>query len=114
MAALAGTAVGSMVGSYLLATRASKKRYDSARPEPLPAPTVDLGPLNQKMEALERELHQEVRAIEAKIANLAGEALTVEEFQTYVRLDGERRERLIAKIGELQGSLAALLPNMRK
>jgi hypothetical protein len=35
--------------------------------------------------------------------------LTVEEFTAYTNLDSDRRERLIDKIGELKGTVAALL-----
>lgn len=117
LATLAGTLLGSMVGSYFVAMRATKRRLDSVPPPPQrtsSAPEQDLKPLVSRIEGLERELRQEVRAMEGKIAHLAGEAMTVEEFQAYVTVDSERRERLIAKIGELQGSLAALFPRVRK
>jgi hypothetical protein len=51
--------------------------------------------------------------VDTKLAALAAETLTVEEFQAYVTMDGERRERLIAKLAELQGNLAAVLPRRR-
>lgn len=119
-AALVGTWLGSLVGSYFVATKATKRQMDA---EPAPRTTVHpslpsipdgLASLTPRLEALERELRQEVRALEGKITVLAGEALTVEEFQAYVTVDSERRERLIAKIAELQGSLAAMFPRMRK
>lgn len=125
LATLAGTLLGSMAGSYFVATRATKRRLDSEPPPvaaPLPpAPRLsetDVGPdlklLLAKIEGLERELRQEVRSLETKITQLSGEALTVEEFQAYVTVDSGRREQLVAKLGELQGSLAALFPRMRK
>lgn len=120
LATLAGTLLGSMAGSYFVATRATKRRLESEPPPPPPPrlSETDAGPelklLLAKLEGLERELRQEVRALETKITALSGEALTVEEFQTYVTIDSGRREQLVAKIGELQGSLAALFPRMRK
>lgn len=119
LATLAGTLLGSMAGSYFVATRATKRRLDS-EPSAVTArlSETDAGPelkvLAAKIEGLERELRQEVRSMETKITQLSGEALTVEEFQTYVTIDSGRREQLVAKIGELQGSLAALFPRMRK
>lgn len=122
LATLAGTLLGSMAGSYFVATRATKRRLDSEPPAAAPrlsetdaglaGPELKL--LMAKIEGLERELRQEVRALETKITELSGEALTVEEFQAYVTIDSGRREQLVAKIGELQGSLAALFPRMRK
>lgn len=122
LATLAGTLLGSMAGSYFVATRATKRRLDSEPPAAAPrlseADAGLAGPelklLMAKIEGLERELRQEVRALETKITELSGEALTVEEFQAYVTIDSGRREQLVAKIGELQGSLAALFPRMRK
>lgn len=118
LATLAGTLLGSMAGSYFVATRATKRRLESEPPPPPRLSETDAGPelklLLAKLEGLERELRQEVRALETKITALSGEALTVEEFQTYVTIDSGRREQLVAKIGELQGSLAALFPRMRK
>ena len=119
LATLAGTLLGSMAGSYFVATRATKRRLDSEPPAPPRLSETDAGlpelkVLVAKIEGLERELRQEVRALETKITALSGEALTVEEFQAYVTVDSGRREQLVAKIGELQGSLAALFPRMRK
>ncbi len=102
-----------MLGSYFVAAHATKKsKTETAEPPVLP--TADDSELRQRLERLERELRDEVRAIDTKMASLAAEALTVEEFQAYVTMDGERRERLIARIAELQGTIAAVLPRMRK
>lgn len=111
IATLAGTAVGSMLGSYFVAVHATRRGREEYARESLPAPYDT--ELRQRVERLERELHDEVRTVDTKLAALAAETLTVEEFQAYVTMDGERRERLIAKLAELQGNLAAVLPRRR-
>lgn len=119
LSALLGTTVGSLIGSYFVATRASKpkKTGGASNPPPVqPDATVakEVAALATRLDALEKEVRSEVRSLDARVATLAAEVLTLDEFQAYVTMDSERRERLIAKIGELQGSLAALLPHMRK
>lgn len=131
---LIGAAVGSLTGSYFVALRATQRQQQQQPAEPplpvAPHPAVALRlqaledavsarttgaphpPCHMlgRIEALEKELRGEVRELEQKLA----ETLTLEEFQAYTNMDGQRREQLIAKIGELQGSLAALFPRMRK
>lgn len=116
MATMVGAAVGSMVGSYFVAVKATRRRLDSeppraplpSTPEPRPDPRLDA--MERSLQGLEREMRQEIRGLEGRLA----EALTVEEFQAYTKMDSDRRERLVEKIGELNGAIAALLPRVRK
>lgn len=100
------------MGSYFLARRAVKQEPTDADRHSVA--DVRLDNHTARLDTIERELRQEIRALEARLTTLSAEALTMEEFQAYTNMDGQRREQLIAKIGELQGSLAAVFSHMRK
>lgn len=123
----AGLLIGTTIGGYVLAVRRSH-RDD---PEPVPprqtltsvteADRVQLleNKLLERLQRVEKELEaerkkrgelwQELRGHEQRLTTLDAETITVEEFQAYTNMDGERRERMAGVVGEMNGKLEALL-----
>lgn len=100
IAILVGTAIGSAVSTYQVAKKKVGKEH-----------TAQLAVLRRQVEGLrERKMptlsDERVREI---IESALKDYVTMEEFSSYASLDSERRGLLIEKIGELKGTVAALL-----
>lgn len=100
IATLAGVALGSAISTY----QVSKKRVGREH-------TAQLAVLRRQVAELrERKLptlsDERVREI---VESALKDYVTMEEFNAYASLDSERRGLLIEKIGELKGTVAALL-----
>lgn len=97
IAALVGTALGAAASAYLAAKRRVGRDH-AAQLAVLRRQVAEIR--DRKQPTLSDERVREI------VEHALREYVTVEEFRAYAELDGERRDKLIEKVGELRGTLA--------
>lgn len=114
--AMIGASVGSGASAYV-ASRRSKSKGESAQIRKLFSRVdelrvaVDARPSMATLsdervrEIVDQRTAEKFREIERELQS----CVSMEEFHAYVNVDGERREKLIEKIGELSGKVSTLV-----
>lgn len=130
IAQVVGTILGSGAASWFTAKAVIKKNAD-ATPPPEPRPQLpsfadqtlpsapgeilnmqaEIASLKKRLAEAETELVELSRTAKNAL-EVANSALTIEEFEAYTNMDSERRERVIASVGELRGRLDLVLERM--
>jgi len=134
IAQVIGTVLGSGVASWFTAKAFVKKNADAAA-SPSPSPEArpqlpsfgdqtlpsapgeilnmqaEIAALRKRIAEAETDLVELSRTAKAAL-DAANSALTIEEFEAYTSMDSERRERVIASVGELRGRLDLVLERM--
>ena len=109
-----GTIIGAVIVTVVGAAGASRLMVGQAvKTLPRPSQVPEQPAAGADSKQLD-DLRSQVALLAERLTRLEAEAMTMEEFNAYVHMDGDRRERLISAIGEMKGQVAQLARYMRE
>jgi hypothetical protein len=121
LATTVGTALGAAYGAYRLTRyKAEKQRAEDAASmlKRLATSEADVAALKASVERFNRALTElqetSMDGVDHAIEQALRGFVTLEEFRAYGHIDGDKRERMIEKMGELSGAVKALRDTIRR